>query len=116
MIIFLHLEFGASPEKFGNHIGGDCEYSYHPCACWPCSVNWSSHIVGLCLWSCSDFTVQVELILPMLYNYTSINGPLVLVIFLLRFRRSGGCGVHTSSDGVTLDVEEVGVLQGTVCD
>ena len=26
------------------------------------------------------------------------------------FYRSGGCGVHTSSDGVTLDVEEVGAL------
>ena len=26
---------------------------------------------------------------------------------LTLFLRSGGCGVHTSSDGVTLDVEEV---------
>ena len=36
---------------------------------------------------------------------------IILVLRLSLFCRSGGCGVHTSSDGVTLDVEEVGALQ-----
>ena len=40
---------------------------------------------------------------------------IILVLRLSLFCRSGGCGVHTSSDGVTLDVEEVGALQ-EVCD
>ena len=40
-------------------------------------------------------------------NQTNIRINLNICHTLTLFLRSGGCGVHTSSDGVTLDVEEV---------
>ena len=40
-------------------------------------------------------------------NQTNIRIDPNICHTLTLFLRSGGCGVHTSSDGVTLDVEEV---------